>query len=80
MSCVRAVSASMLLAIGFLAAPAGADRRADLEAVRSAIQASRERVGTYEKEQRGLLEAIEALDQAAASLRRELGHARRGAR
>jgi len=80
MSWARAVSASMLLAIGFLAASAGADRRADLEAVRSAIQASRERVGTYEKEQRGLLEAIEALDQAAASLRRELGHARRVAR
>ncbi len=80
MSCARVVLAATLLAIGLLAAPAGADRRADLEAVRSAIQASRERVGTYEKEQRGLLEAIEALDQAAASLRRELGHARRSAR
>ena len=59
-----------------LAAPAAADRRADLEALREAIAESRERVADYEREERGVLEVLESLDQAAILLSRELNRAR----
>jgi septal ring factor EnvC (AmiA/AmiB activator) len=56
--------------------PAGADRSEDLEIVRRAIAESRSRVAAYEREQRGLLEALEALDRAAELLVREVERAR----
>ena len=60
-----------------LAAPAGADRAAELEQLRVAIEEARERVAAYESEERGLLEAVEALDRSVAMLTREAERARR---
>jgi septal ring factor EnvC (AmiA/AmiB activator) len=54
---------------------ARADRTQDLERLRRAIQESRERVAGYEREERGLLETVEALDRSAALLSREVAHA-----
>lgn len=61
-------------------APARADRDADLLRLRSAIAESRERVADYEREQRGLLEAVEALDRAVALLAGDVSRARREAK
>ncbi len=73
-------SAALLLAAWLLpAAPAAADRQHDLEELRRAIEESRERVGTYEREQRGLLETVEILDRTAELLAREVAEARRAA-
>src|SRR5262249_44406359 len=67
-------------ALGALAAaPALAQPAADLERVQAAITASRERVATYEREQRGLLEAVDAIDQSLSLLRVEAARARRAA-
>ncbi len=72
--------AGALLAAALVGAPAArADREVDLEALREAIRESRERVVTYERDERGLLEAVEALDRAAALLAREVSEARRAA-
>lgn len=60
-------------------APASADRREDLEVLRKAIQESRERVADYEREERGLLETVEAMDRAAALLAGDVAHAQRAA-
>lgn len=65
---------ALLVAVG-----ARADREADLEALREAIRVSRERVDSYERDERGLLEAVEALDRTAELLAREVGEARRAA-
>jgi septal ring factor EnvC (AmiA/AmiB activator) len=59
------------------AAPARAEDEPELERLREAIRESRDRVTTYEREQRGLLETVEALDRAAAVIRRDLAHVRR---
>lgn len=79
----RAGSALALAAAALLlwpaSGPASADRGEDLEALRQAIQESRERVGDYEREERGLLETVEALDRAAALLARDVMVARRAA-
>jgi septal ring factor EnvC (AmiA/AmiB activator) len=72
---LRAVS--LLAAV--LALPAAADRGEDLERLREAISRSRERVAGYERRQRSLLEAVEALDIAAAELAREVRLARQHA-
>ena len=72
--------AALLLAAWLLpAAPAGANRQQDLEELRRAIEASRERVGVYEREQRGLLETVEILDRTAELLAREVAAASRAA-
>jgi murein hydrolase activator len=68
------------LGVGLVAAAALAQPNADLEKVRAAIETSRERVATYEREQRGLLEAIEAIDRSAELLRIEATRAREEAR
>jgi septal ring factor EnvC (AmiA/AmiB activator) len=74
------VLAAPLLA-GLLASlPAAAvDREGDLERVRAAIAESRERVTTYEREERGLLDAIDAIDQTAELLKRDVERARAAA-
>src|SRR5262249_21621588 len=54
--CAVWLAAAALVALA--AAPALAQPAADLERVQAAITASRERVATYEREQRGLLEAV----------------------
>jgi len=58
------------------AATAQADRSGDLELLRAEIEQSRERVADYERRQRSLLEAVEALDRAAAALGREVAVSR----
>jgi murein hydrolase activator len=68
------------LALGLLwVSAARAQPAADLERIQAAIAASRERVASYEREQRGLLEAIDAIDQSASLLRVEAVRARRSA-
>jgi len=61
------------------ALPAQADRRADLEALREAIEEGRTRVADYEQRERGLLEAVEALDRSSLLLGRDVKRARREA-
>jgi septal ring factor EnvC (AmiA/AmiB activator) len=75
----RVLATGAVLAALLLAAAGHADRREDLEALRRAIEESRERVAAYERQQRGLLETIEALDRAAALLARDVDEARRSA-
>ena len=58
-----------------LARPAAADRAADLRHLRGAIVESRERVAAYGSEERGLLDALDALDRSIAILTREVTHA-----
>jgi len=83
-SCCRAVRracgiALLAVGLGALAPSARADRSEDLEHLRDAIDQSRERVAAYEREQRSLLEAVEALDRAAAALTREVVSPRKSA-
>lgn len=65
------------IALGFLPAPGRADRAEDLEQLRSAIAESRERVAAYERDQRSVFEAVEALDRSAAILATEVARAGR---
>lgn len=68
----------VLVAAFVVVGPAAlADREADLEALREAIRESRERVAAYERDERGLLEAVEALDRTAALMARDVLAARR---
>jgi septal ring factor EnvC (AmiA/AmiB activator) len=71
------IAAGLLLAGGVRAADD--EREAELERLRRAIQDSRERVADYERQQRGLLEAVEALDQSAAYLASEVAIVMRSA-
>ncbi len=57
--------------------PARAEDAPELERLREAIRESRDRVALYEREQRGLLETVEALDRATAVIARDLAHVRR---
>jgi peptidoglycan hydrolase CwlO-like protein len=68
---------SAAIALVSASAPAGAQEDPELERLRAAIRESRDRVVTYEREQRGLLETVEALDRAAAEIARDLAHVRR---
>jgi len=70
------VPTAALLSVCLVAAPVRADRGEDLERLRRAIAASRERVAAYEREQRDLFETVEALDRAAVLLAREVSAAR----
>jgi len=76
---VRGGSAAWLAAIVLIAAaaPMRAQDEPELKQLRGAIRESRERVATYEREQRGLLETVEALDRSAAAITRDLVHVRR---
>jgi septal ring factor EnvC (AmiA/AmiB activator) len=76
---LRTLNVLGLAAILFAGAAALAQPAADLERIQAAIAASRERVAAYEREQRGLLEAIDAIDQSAALLRVEAARARQTA-
>jgi len=51
--------------------------KARLEALRRAIEEFRQRVGAYEKRERGLLETLESMDRAAEALRADAAAARR---
>lgn len=61
------------------APPAGASREQDLAVVRRAIEESRERVAAYEREQRGMLDALEAIEHSAQLLEREVAEVGRQA-
>ncbi len=64
------------LAAALLAAlPAAASRDENLALVRRAIEESRTRVEAYEREQRGLLQALEAIERTAQLLEREVAEA-----
>jgi septal ring factor EnvC (AmiA/AmiB activator) len=65
------------IALVSASAPARAQEDPELERLRGAIRESRDRVATYEREHRGLLETVEALDRAAAVIARDLAHVRR---
>jgi septal ring factor EnvC (AmiA/AmiB activator) len=68
------------LAVALCCGPAAwADREEDLAALREAIAGGRERVARYERDERGLLEAIESIDVTAQLLAREVRIARRAA-
>jgi septal ring factor EnvC (AmiA/AmiB activator) len=77
----RAVALGLVasLLLGGAARTAGDAREQELERLRRAIQDSRERVADYERQQRGLLETVEALDQSAAYLASEVTLAKRSA-
>jgi septal ring factor EnvC (AmiA/AmiB activator) len=69
-----------LAALALVAAfPARGAREDDLALVRRAIEESRARVEAYEREQRGLLEALEAIERSAQLLERELSEVGRQA-
>ncbi|MEN8182909.1 MAG: peptidoglycan DD-metalloendopeptidase family protein [Myxococcota bacterium] len=69
----RGARAAALLLL--CSAPAAADRAAELEALRLAIEDHRERVERYESEERSLLETLEEMDRAVDALRSDAGRA-----
>ncbi len=60
------------LAVGFARWAPAAQNGWDPDELRSAIRDSRDRVATYEREQRGLLETLQALDRSTSALRRNI--------
>jgi septal ring factor EnvC (AmiA/AmiB activator) len=77
--CLGLRAATLLAGLLALAAGARAEREAELAQLRGTIEASRERVAAYEREGRGLLETLEALDQAAAALEADVRRTGRAA-
>jgi septal ring factor EnvC (AmiA/AmiB activator) len=78
----RAARAALALCCALAALPARAadpEEASDLERLRHAIEASRERVALYEREERGLLEALDAIEETAELLERDVVRARRRA-
>jgi septal ring factor EnvC (AmiA/AmiB activator) len=77
----RAAGALLALAL-VVGRPAGGEsgEQGDLERLRQAIEASRERVALYEREERGLLEALDAIEESAELLQRDVVRARLRAR
>jgi septal ring factor EnvC (AmiA/AmiB activator) len=67
------------LAVAASLRPAAADRETDLERLRETILEGRDRVAFYGREERGLLDALDALDRSIAVLTREVSHAARRA-
>jgi len=76
---ILGASVAWLVAIALVTAAATvrAEDDPELEQLRRAIRESRERVIRYEREQRGLLETVEALDRSAAAIERDLAQVRR---
>jgi septal ring factor EnvC (AmiA/AmiB activator) len=76
-------AAAALLAAGLALAPAARaerdPRETELEALRRAIEQHRERVGAFERQERGLHETLEQMDRALEALARDAGDARREA-
>jgi septal ring factor EnvC (AmiA/AmiB activator) len=62
---VRAAGAALLaLALAGAGIAGAAEPERDLEALRQAIEQRKERIESFEREQKGLLDALEAIDQA----------------
>lgn len=74
---MRRRAAALAAVALLLPASAAADRADDLERLRDAIEGSRERVASYEREERGLLEALEAIERSAELLEADVTRARR---
>jgi septal ring factor EnvC (AmiA/AmiB activator) len=72
-----ALTVAAPIALVVLATSSRADRAEELERLQDAIAESRERVGAYERSQRSVLEAVEALDRAATLLAVEVRRAGR---
>jgi septal ring factor EnvC (AmiA/AmiB activator) len=53
---------------------------AELKALRNAIESSRDRLERYERDHRGLLETLEAIDQSTEAMNADLGRRRRAER
>jgi septal ring factor EnvC (AmiA/AmiB activator) len=68
----RAGALLLALALALAVGATAAERSADLDRLRQAIDASRERVTRYERDERGMLEALEALETSAALLEKEV--------
>jgi len=66
-------------AVGGARSALAAQNNWDLDQLRSAIRDSRERVVTYEREQRGLLETLQAIDRSTQALRRNIASVKRRA-
>jgi septal ring factor EnvC (AmiA/AmiB activator) len=75
----RRLAAAALLLAAFAAAAEADPREAELQALRRAIEQHRERVGAFEREERGLLETVEQMDQALEALAGDAARARREA-
>ncbi|HEX5067381.1 MAG TPA: peptidoglycan DD-metalloendopeptidase family protein [Myxococcota bacterium] len=76
----RTAGAWLVLAL-VVGRPAGGEsEQGDLERLRQAIEASRARVSLYEREERGLLEALDAIEESAELLQRDVVRARLRAR
>ncbi len=77
-----ALAAAAWIALGILAGASGAagEGEAELEVLRRAIEERRERVAAFEREERGLFEAIRAVDDAVAALRQATARAAEEAR
>jgi septal ring factor EnvC (AmiA/AmiB activator) len=73
----RALAALALLCAPLLPAHAQNAREQELEALRLAIEQRKQRIEAFEREQKGLLDALEAIDQAVAAV--EASAARREA-
>jgi septal ring factor EnvC (AmiA/AmiB activator) len=73
------VCAAALCAAAAARAQSG-EEEGDLERLRRAIEASRERVALYEREERGLLEALDAIEESAELLERDTLRAQRRAK
>jgi septal ring factor EnvC (AmiA/AmiB activator) len=76
---MRAGCAALVLLGGALASSASDPRQAELDALRRAIEQHRERVGAFEREERGILEVLEEMDQALEALEQDAARARREA-
>jgi murein hydrolase activator len=72
-----AALAAAALAAG--AQPAADPRESELRALRRAIDEHRERVGAFEREERGILVILEEMDQALEALEQDAARARREA-
>lgn len=78
---LRAIAAIALSTAWLLPTAAFAQEKpsGDLELLRRAIAESRSRVARYEREERGILEALEAIEHSAALLETDVARARRRA-
>ncbi len=78
--CANAFATGLIgavLVLALAATSARADRADELERLQQAIAESRARVATYERDQRSVFDAVEALDKAAAILAAEVRRAGR---
>jgi septal ring factor EnvC (AmiA/AmiB activator) len=79
LSAALALACAAALLASAAPARAQAPSEADLARLRAAIEESRDRVAHFEREERGLLDALDAIERTSALLERDLARARRRA-